>query len=124
MPDSAKKACPTVLVVEDEYIIALDLSETVQDLGFELEGPFAEKAAALEAIAQKMPDAAILDVLIADGDVFPLADKLAAAGVPLIFHSGHYPPAAMEERYPGAIACSKPCPPSELLTVLQQIVPH
>ena len=28
---------PKVLVVEDEFIIALDLSETVQDLGYELE---------------------------------------------------------------------------------------
>ena len=31
---------PKILVVEDEFIIALDLSETVQDLGYDLEGPF------------------------------------------------------------------------------------
>ena len=34
---------PTVLVVEDEFIIALDLSETVRDLGFKVEGPFADQ---------------------------------------------------------------------------------
>ena len=31
---------PKILGVEDEFIIALDLSETVQDLGYTLEGPF------------------------------------------------------------------------------------
>ena len=54
---------PKVLVVEDEFIIALDLSETVQDLGYELEGPFAGNEDAIEAIEEDMPDLAILDVL-------------------------------------------------------------
>lgn len=122
MAHADRSSPPVVLVVEDEFIIALDLSETVQDLGFELEGPFADKAGAFAAIEQVMPDAAILDVQIADGEVFPLADRLTAAGVPIIFHSGHYPPEAMEQRYPGAVACSKPCSPAHLLTVLQQVV--
>lgn len=112
----------TVLVVEDEFIIALDLSETVQDLGYHLQGPFADKAKALAAIELQLPDAAILDVHIADGEVFPLADALVQAGVPIIFHSGHYPHEAMQLRYPTAVSCSKPCPPAELLTVLQKIV--
>ena len=84
---------PKVLVVEDEFIIALDLSETVQDLGYELEGPFEGKEAAIEAIEEGMPDLAILDVFTADGEVYPLADKLVEAGVPIVFHSGHVTPA-------------------------------
>ena len=71
---------PKVLVVEDEFIIALDLSETVQALGFDLEGPFAGNEDAFEAIEGDMPDLAILDVFTADGEVDPLADKLVAAG--------------------------------------------
>lgn len=113
---------PTVLVVEDEFIIALDVSETVQDLGFQLQGPYADKARAFAAIEQQLPDAAILDVHVADGDVFPLADALAKAGVPIIFHSGHYQQDVMQRRYPGAFSCGKPCSPSELVTVLQQVV--
>ena len=109
---------PTVLVVEDEFIIALDLSETVRDLGFKVEGPFADKENAFIAIDQAMPDCAILDVKTADGDVFPLADALADAGVPLIFHSGHVAPDDIAERYPQARACSKPCPPDRLITMI------
>jgi DNA-binding NtrC family response regulator len=111
---------PTVLVVEDEFIIALDLSETVEDLGYTLEGPFPDKRSAFQAIEDDMPDAAILDVCIRDGEVFPLADALAKAGVSLIFHSGHVNEEEVAERYPGACACAKPCPPARLIDALQE----
>ncbi|MCB2068085.1 MAG: response regulator [Erythrobacter sp.] len=106
------------MVVEDEFIIALDLSETVRDMGFRVEGPFADKRQAFTAIDRHMPDFAILDVMTADGEVFPLADVLAEAGVPLIFHSGHVRPEEIARRYPGALACSKPCPPSQLMAII------
>lgn len=113
---------PTVLVVEDEFIIALDLSETVQDLGYTLEGPFSDTEHALDALQTAMPDAAILDVFTADGEVYPVADALTQAGVPIIFHSGHVPPQEVRERYPDALACSKPCPPDKIIDMLQQAV--
>src|SRR5690606_11303885 len=93
---------PKVLVVEDEFIIALDLSETVRDLGYALEGPYADGEGALHAIESDLPDCAILDVFTADGEVYPLADRLTEAGVPIIFHSGHVSPSEVRERYPQA----------------------
>lgn len=113
---------PTVMVVEDEFIIAIDLCDTVQDLGYGLSGPYPDKAGAFAAIEQQLPDAAILDVNIVDGEVFPLADALARRGVPLIFHSGHLPMDVVRSRYPGALACSKPCSPDRLVSALQQAV--
>jgi DNA-binding NtrC family response regulator len=111
-----------VLVVEDEFIIALDLSETVEDLGYALEGPFPDKRSAFRAIEDDMPDAAILDVYTSDGEVFPLADALSEAGVPIIFHSGHVIPEEVTERYPDAWACTKPCPPDRLILTLREAV--
>lgn len=122
MASAANPERPTVLVVEDEFIIALDLSETVQDLGYGVEGPFADTEHALDAIQSAMPDAAILDVFTADGEVYPVADALTRAGVPIIFHSGHVPPREVQERYPQALACSKPCPPDRIIGMLQQAV--
>ena len=113
---------PTVLVVEDEFIIALDLSETVKDLGYDVEGPFDGNEDAFEAIEEEMPDVAILDVFTADGEVYPLADRLVEAGVPIIFHSGHVPPEEVRNRYPEAQACSKPCPPDRLIDAMQVAV--
>ena len=109
---------PRILIVEDEFIIALDLSETVKDLGYELEGPYADKANAFVSIESDLPDCAILDVFTSDGEVYPLADRLAEAGVPIIFHSGHIATADIAERYPDALACSKPCPPDRLISMI------
>ncbi len=122
MARAAKDDTPTVLVVEDEFIIALDLSETVKDLGYALEGPFADKENAFLAIESEMPDCAILDVYTGDGEVYPLADALAEAGVPIIFHSGHVAPQDVLMRYPHALACSKPCPPDHLIDLLNEAV--
>ncbi len=110
---------PTVLVVEDEFIIALDLSETVRDMGFRVDGPYADKDHAFIAIDQHMPEFAILDVMTASGEVYPLADALTQAGVPIIFHSGHVRADDIAERYPTAQAVSKPCPPGKLMEMIK-----
>ena len=119
MATQAPEAQPTVLVVEDEFIIALDLAETARDLGFDVQGPFAGKQAAFRYLEDHTPDFAILDVFTNDGEVYPLADALTEAGVPIIFHSGHVPPAEVAKRYPQAQAASKPCPPSELIAMMK-----
>ncbi len=120
IPQSQER--PRVLVVEDEFIIALDLSETVKDLGYELDGPYSDRTNALEALEDDFPDCAILDVFTADGEVYPLADRLSEAGVPIIFYSGHVPPEELRGRYPEAQACAKPCPPDRLIDALQEAV--
>ncbi len=120
MATQADKDRPTVLVVEDEVIVALDLSETVRDMGFRVEGPYANKSHAFIAIDEEMPDFAILDVMTADGEVFPLADALTEAGVPIIFHSGHVTAREIADRYPQAQAAAKPCPPSKLMAMIAE----
>ena len=83
-----------VLLVEDELFIALDVQATIEAAGFAVEGPcmtLVERHGAAFA-------AAVLDVRLADGTVFPAADKLHAAGVPLIFHSGHADDADLRQR--------------------------
>lgn len=120
MASQATSDQPTVLVVEDEVIIALDLSETVRDMGYRVEGPYANKGHAFIAIDQEMPDFAILDVMTADGEVFPLADALTEAGVPIIFHSGHVTETEIAERYPEALTATKPCPPARLVEMISE----
>ena len=83
-----------------------------------LQTEFDDGKNAFVAIDEELPDCAILDVKIADGEVYPLADALADAGVPLIFHSGHVPPVEIAERYPQAQACAKPCPPDRLISMI------
>jgi len=107
--DNARRR-PRVLIMEDEFIVALDLSDMAEDLGFCVDGPFATVSEGTEAIARNRPDAAILDVQLADGEVFPLADVLNRLGVPIIFHSGHADNGRLLARYPDASSAGKPCP--------------
>lgn len=113
---------PTVLVVEDEFIVAFDLAETVRDEGFMLAGPYAHGEEAIAQLDSDHPDCAILDVNLADGNVYSLADKLTERGIPILFHSGHEVPGDLLARYPYARACSKPCPPGVLLSNLRVVV--
>ena len=112
---------PRVLIMEDEFIIALDLSDITQDLGFLVEGPYATLAEGTRAIAEHRPDAAILDVHLADGEVYPLADQLMQLGVPIIFHSGHADQTSLLARYPSARTASKPCPAELIASYLVQV---
>lgn len=111
---------PRVLVAEDELIVGWDLCDTIEEAGFEAVGPCADIPSALIALQQEKPDLAILDVQLADGKVHPLADLLIAEDIPVIFHSGNTTPQELAEKYPGAMALSKPCPPAQVIQTAQQ----
>jgi len=115
---------PRILIMEDEFIVALDLSDMTQDLGFAVEGPYSTVAEGEQAIARHRPDAAILDVQLADGEVFPLADLLIRLGVPIIFHSGHADTTLLQSRYPQARSANKPCASELIASYLVQATSH
>ena len=82
----------TVLIVEDEAIIALDLTMTVECAGGSVVGPAATTAEALVLIAEGMAlrqpiTAAILDGNLADGNVAPVVWCLHQCGVPMVVYS-------------------------------------
>ena len=106
---------PTILVAEDECIIGLDLCETIAEAGYEVEGPFDEVSSAMLAFQKRKPDLAILDVSLGDGVVFPLAEKMMAEDVPVIFHSGRYSDDEVNRRFPGSQSLSKPAPPAQMI---------
>jgi CheY-like chemotaxis protein len=79
-----------ILVVEDEYIIAADLAQSLEDLGASVLGPAGTVADALALVAgEPALDAAVLDINLGSEKVFPVADALQARGVPFVFASGY-----------------------------------
>src|SRR3954454_10981456 len=78
-----------VLVVEDEYIVALDLEGMLRDLGCEVLGPVASVAQALALLGRERPDAVTLDLNLLDGLAVPVAELLAGMGVPFVVCSAH-----------------------------------
>ena len=64
----------TVLVAEDELLIAMDVMDELGAAGFVTVGPFAKTSQALDYCRSHTPDCAVLDVRLQDGESFPLAD--------------------------------------------------
>ena len=75
-----------ILVVEDDYFLAMELVQMLRVLGGEVIGPFADGKGALQVLAERpLPNAAVLDVYIRDGNSFHVADELSQLAVPFIF---------------------------------------
>ncbi len=109
-----------VLVAEDEFIVAHDLCNTVREAGFAVEGPHPDVSSAMLALQKSKPDLAILDIGLEGGEVHPLAQMLMAEEIPVVFHSGQIEPDQLNEMYPQAYACAKPCPPSQIIETMNQ----
>jgi CheY-like chemotaxis protein len=78
-----------VLVVEDEMLVLMSIEDMLADLGCESVAAAATVDQALALIDAQVFDAAILDMNLNRTKSFPLADKLAALGVPFIFATGY-----------------------------------
>jgi len=78
-----------ILVVEDEYLIAMLLEDMLVDLGCTVAGSAATKAEAFALIGSTEFDAAVLDVSIEGSDCFDIALALRDRQVPFIFATGH-----------------------------------
>jgi CheY-like chemotaxis protein len=95
-----------VLLAEDEFMIALNISSELESRGASV--TVVDSVADGLALGGEHFDVALLDVRLADGDVHPLAEVLRDRGISLVFHTGHEDAGSLSARYPGAIAFSKP----------------
>jgi two-component SAPR family response regulator len=77
-----------VLIVEDEPLIAMALEDMLGELGFEQIRVAHDLVSADCAAEAEPPDLAILDVNIGRDAVFPLAEKLGAEHIPIVFSTG------------------------------------
>ncbi len=79
---------PRILVVEDEPLIAVFISELLDDLGCECIGPIGDLKNGMQQAENGSFDAAILNLLIDDKYTYPIAEVLVARGIPFGFASG------------------------------------
>jgi two-component SAPR family response regulator len=80
---------PRILVVEDEFLIAMELNDTLRRAGYDVIGPVPDVDAALKLLKAERPDGAVLDVNLAGQWVTPVAEVLRAMFVPFILASGY-----------------------------------
>lgn len=112
----------TVLVVEDDFIVAYDMQMMLEEQGARVLGPASSLAEAQELLARERPTAAVLDVNLGGEYVFPLAAELQAKDVPFVFatayadNDGLFPPTACS-----APRLPKPVLPNVLIAQLMRL---
>ena len=116
MPDAkAPLAGRTILVVEDNVAIAMELAATLAEAGASVVGPSASVQDAFDRMADRRIEIALLDVTLSnDETVFPLADALAAQRIPFVFISGQSS-AVMPPRYRLRTFLNKPYLPADVI---------
>ena len=77
------------LIVEDETLIAVLIEDALVEMGCEIVGLSGRLDTALQLANDGEFDAAILDITIRGGKVYPIAELLAARCIPFAFASGY-----------------------------------
>jgi CheY-like chemotaxis protein len=110
-----------ILVVEDEALVAMLVEDALVDAGSEVIGPVATVADAVALLDREAPpDAAVLDLNLAGETSVPVADMLAARGVPFVVATG-YGAAGLPPEHKDAPVLAKPYDPTELTATLARL---
>ena len=107
-----------VLVVEDDPIIALDFEDTILGFGVKMVRTAANVAKALDMIADRPPQFALLDVSLIHEKSFAVAERLEALKIPFAFVTGY----GADVRLPAAFACKPRLPKPYSTDALQALL--
>ena len=98
----------TVLVVEDNMIIAMDAADILSDLGASKVLTASSVPEALRMLEANRLSMAVLDVHLGSETSFPVAQVLAARGIPIVLASGYGSQSETLAQFPEAPVVAKP----------------
>jgi ActR/RegA family two-component response regulator len=106
----------TILVAEDEPLIALDIVRALRAAGAHvLSAGHAEYG--LCTSEHPHLSAAVIDLHLGDGSGMVICKRLQQRGLPFVVYTG-YPPMLTKSEYPGVSVIAKPARPDEIITAL------
>lgn len=83
------KATPTLMIVEDEALVAIALRDELQEAGYRVLDLTDRQAKALEVAKAEKPDLALVNIRLAGrDDGIELSEHLKALGIPVLLISG------------------------------------
>ncbi|WP_417308345.1 response regulator [Devosia sp.] len=106
------------MVVEDDYLVVIDLIDQLFASGAEVIGPLTTVEEALAQLQSGLPiSAAVLDVNLNGEEAWPVADKMLGMAVPFVFATA-YDGADIPSRFDGVARYTKPATPTALVADL------
>jgi CheY-like chemotaxis protein len=113
----------TVLLVEDDALCALDLSEHLEAAGWSVVGPAASVDQAMAAFRSTRCDIAVLDINLGRDTSEPVARALSECSTPFVVVSG-YSTEQLPCAYRDAPLLTKPVNPNALVAALTKMCTH
>jgi CheY-like chemotaxis protein len=107
-PASSDGIPADVLIVEDDPIIALDFEDTILGFGVKTVRTAGNVSRALELIADRAPDFALLDVGLVREKSFAIAERLEALNIPFVFVTGYGADVRLPTAFAGRPRLPKP----------------
>jgi CheY-like chemotaxis protein len=98
---------PSVLVVDDEALVAMLIADWLDDLGCRVVGPVKRVSEALPHIEGTALDALLLDITLGPEDSYSLAELARSKGIPVAFITGRAA-ADLPGPFKGARVLAKP----------------
>ncbi len=112
-----------VLLVEDNFLVALDVKAALVELGFEVLGPASDSAGAIALVDRSAPFAfAVLDVTLQDGTCAPVIAKLQSLVLPFLLLTGYAEP-DLDNLGPSTAIVTKPFARAALVAAIRQTLP-
>ncbi len=102
-----------ILVLEDEFLIAMDVEQLCRDNGA-VDVILAQDLAEIDHSTPDF-DAAILDIMLGGISTLPFAHKLHQRGIPFVFASGYTDFEEILAAFPGVAFIGKPYSGDELI---------
>ncbi|SDY92271.1 HWE histidine kinase domain-containing protein [Citreimonas salinaria] len=108
----------TVLIVEDEHLVGLEIAEVLHTAGCSVTGPVGSLQDALRIAVSDDVEVAVLDINLNGEFVWPVARGLKARGIPFIFTTGYAETMAPPPELKEAARTEKPIDPDRLVVTL------
>ncbi|MHC2017730.1 helix-turn-helix domain-containing protein [Methylobacterium sp. CM6247] len=112
---------PAVLLAEADASVAMDLSDTLEQKGYRVLGPFATGAETLSSLMRETPTLAIIDVVLKDGACTELARELRQRGISFLVHSACRPDRSFVPDCQGVPWLSKPALAEDVVAMCDQL---
>lgn len=111
----------SILLLEDDLLLAMDMEEFLAGQGYEVVGPFGRVEDALEALDTIEIDGAVLDLNLHGKLSFPVIDRLRCRNVPVIVCSGYAELPEVKQKLAGLPLMPKPWNPKRLGRLLSDV---
>ena len=117
-----RESTTTVLIIEDEPLISMQLEDLVRSLGHEVCGMAATRTQAREIVAQRTPGLVLADIQLADGSsgLDAVDDILKLESVPVIFITAYPERLLTGDRPEPTYLITKPFQESTVRTAISQ----